>query len=94
MALQSPPQQCNDRNLTPKQKLRGYPPDSQKMMRTSFMDCCANTISKQKACAYHSAARWTNALAMSLLWLCSACELVVGVVIADLGQIEPQIECT
>ena len=44
VAPQSPPQQRNDRNLTPKQKLRGYPPNSQKMMRTSFMDRRANLI--------------------------------------------------
>ena len=35
-AFQGPPQQRSDRNLTPKQKLRAYPPNSQKMMRTSF----------------------------------------------------------
>ena len=44
VAPQGPPQQRDDCNLTPEQKLRGYPPNSQKMMRTSFMDRRANLI--------------------------------------------------
>ena len=91
VAPQGPPQQRDDCNLTPKQKLRGYSPNSQKMMRTSFMDRRANLIKTKSVRASSRGKMDTNTLAISLLCLQSVCGLVVGVVAADLGQTEPQI---
>ena len=53
------------------------------------MDSRANTV-KAKSTRVSSRGKWTNTLAMSLLWLRWVCGVVVGVVAADLGQTEPQ----